>query len=94
MLLLSTPTPPPPPPPSLSLFRPSFFRVNSYFIHVIYRTRFTWEKVEDLKMEHCYIAPDYALEAQLFQVVDLAYCFHASRLSLNVVILTERDKRS
>ncbi|PPS11699.1 hypothetical protein GOBAR_AA08941 [Gossypium barbadense] len=29
--------------------------------------RFTWEKVEDLKMEHCYIAPDYALEAQLFQ---------------------------
>ncbi|XVE69212.1 hypothetical protein DITRI_Ditri09bG0133600 [Diplodiscus trichospermus] len=29
--------------------------------------RFTWEKVEDLKMEHCYIAPDYALEARLFQ---------------------------
>ncbi|OMO59046.1 Actin-related protein [Corchorus capsularis] len=29
--------------------------------------RFTWEKVEDLKMEHCYIAADYALEARLFQ---------------------------
>ncbi|KAE8670754.1 Actin-related protein 5 [Hibiscus syriacus] len=29
--------------------------------------RFTWEKVEDLKMEHCYIAPNYALEARLFQ---------------------------
>ncbi|PPR87334.1 hypothetical protein GOBAR_AA33357 [Gossypium barbadense] len=28
--------------------------------------RFTWEKIEDLKMEHCYIAPDYALEARLF----------------------------
>ncbi|PKI46586.1 actin-related protein 5 isoform X2 [Punica granatum] len=30
-------------------------------------TKFTWEKVEDLKMEHCYIAPDYAAEARLFQ---------------------------
>ncbi|KAK4277951.1 hypothetical protein QN277_015865 [Acacia crassicarpa] len=29
--------------------------------------RFTWEKVEDLKMEHCYIAQDYASEAQLFR---------------------------
>ncbi|XP_062157173.1 actin-related protein 5 isoform X1 [Alnus glutinosa] len=29
--------------------------------------RFTWEKVEDLKMEHCYIAPDYFSEARLFQ---------------------------
>ncbi|XP_059456188.1 actin-related protein 5 isoform X2 [Corylus avellana] len=29
--------------------------------------RFTWEKAEDLKMEHCYIAPDYFSEAQLFQ---------------------------
>ncbi|KAM6582274.1 hypothetical protein CsatB_009276 [Cannabis sativa] len=29
--------------------------------------RFTWEKVEDLKMEHCYIAQDYGSEAQLFQ---------------------------
>ncbi|GMI90297.1 ACTIN-RELATED PROTEIN 5, actin-related protein 5 [Hibiscus trionum] len=29
--------------------------------------RFTWEKIEDLKMEHCYIAPDYALEVRLFQ---------------------------
>ncbi|PNY13280.1 actin-related protein 5-like [Trifolium pratense] len=32
-----------------------------------YRARFTWEKVEDLKMEHCYIALDYVSEAQLFQ---------------------------
>ncbi|XP_058786598.1 actin-related protein 5-like isoform X1 [Vicia villosa] len=29
--------------------------------------RFTWEKVEDLKMEHCYVAPDYVSEARLFQ---------------------------
>ncbi|KAI9100171.1 hypothetical protein K1719_024389 [Acacia pycnantha] len=29
--------------------------------------RFTWEKVEDLKMEHCYIAQDYVSEAQLFR---------------------------
>lgn len=29
--------------------------------------RLTWEKVEDLKMEHCYIATDYASEARLFQ---------------------------
>ncbi|KAM5556445.1 actin-related protein 5 [Rosa sericea] len=29
--------------------------------------RFTWEKVEDLKMEHCYIALDYMSEARLFQ---------------------------
>lgn len=29
--------------------------------------RFTWEKVEDLKMEHCFVAPDYTSEAQLFQ---------------------------
>ncbi|XP_058109598.1 actin-related protein 5 isoform X2 [Magnolia sinica] len=30
-------------------------------------TSITWDKVEDLKMEHCYIAPDYASELQLFQ---------------------------
>ncbi|GAB2299798.1 Actin- protein 5 [Dionaea muscipula] len=29
--------------------------------------RLTWEKVEDLKMEHCYIAPDYFSEVRLFQ---------------------------
>ncbi|KAJ1389405.1 Actin family [Sesbania bispinosa] len=29
--------------------------------------RFTWEKVEDLKMEHCYIAPDYVSESRLFK---------------------------
>ncbi|KAF8395541.1 hypothetical protein HHK36_019489 [Tetracentron sinense] len=27
----------------------------------------TWEKVEDLKMEHCYVALDYASEVRLFQ---------------------------
>jgi hypothetical protein len=36
------------------------------------RARFTWEKVEDLKMEHCYIAPDYFSEARLFQVMCMA----------------------
>ncbi|KAI3757952.1 hypothetical protein L6452_05496 [Arctium lappa] len=30
-------------------------------------SRLTWEKVEDLKMEHCYITPDYASEVRLFQ---------------------------
>ncbi|XP_057978938.1 actin-related protein 5 isoform X2 [Malania oleifera] len=30
-------------------------------------SRITWEKVEDLKMEHCYIAPDYSSEVRLFQ---------------------------
>ncbi|KAA8539478.1 hypothetical protein F0562_026170 [Nyssa sinensis] len=30
-------------------------------------SRLTWEKVEDLKMEHCYIALDYASEVRLFQ---------------------------
>ncbi|XP_021769010.1 actin-related protein 5-like isoform X2 [Chenopodium quinoa] len=29
--------------------------------------KFTWEKVEDLKMEHGYIAQDYASEVKLFQ---------------------------
>ncbi|XP_010690839.2 actin-related protein 5 isoform X1 [Beta vulgaris subsp. vulgaris] len=29
--------------------------------------KLTWEKVEDLKMEHCYIAQDYASEVKLFQ---------------------------
>nr|GME05105.1 actin-related protein 5 isoform X1 [Ipomoea batatas] len=29
--------------------------------------KLTWEKVEDLKMEHCYIAADYASEVRLFQ---------------------------
>lgn len=27
----------------------------------------SWEKVEELKMEHCYVATDYSLELQLFQ---------------------------
>ncbi|PPD98223.1 hypothetical protein GOBAR_DD04723 [Gossypium barbadense] len=43
--------------------------------------RFTWEKVEDLKMEHCYIAPDYALEAQLFQV---NYCDRKAARKRNI----------
>ncbi|KAL2227501.1 actin-related protein 5 [Sesamum indicum] len=33
-------------------------------------SKLTWEKVEDLKMEHCYIAPDYAAEVRLFQKGD------------------------
>lgn len=33
-------------------------------------TKLTWEKVEDLKMEHCYIAPDYTSEVRLFQKGD------------------------
>lgn len=30
----------------------------------------TWEKVEDLKMEHCYVAEDYTSEVRLFQKGD------------------------
>ncbi|XP_051143090.1 actin-related protein 5 isoform X2 [Andrographis paniculata] len=30
-------------------------------------SKLTWEKVEELKMEHCYIAPDYLSEVRLFQ---------------------------
>ncbi|KAL2558137.1 Actin-related protein 5 [Forsythia ovata] len=33
-------------------------------------SKLTWEKVEDLKMEHCYIATDYESEVQLFQKGD------------------------
>ncbi|KAM7270723.1 hypothetical protein ACFE04_029937 [Oxalis oulophora] len=29
---------------------------------------FSWEKAEDLKMEHCYLAQDYAAEARMFQL--------------------------
>ncbi|XP_028196274.1 actin-related protein 5-like isoform X1 [Glycine soja] len=49
------------------------FHVTDYLKQLLslkyphHMTRFTWEKVEDLKMEHCYIAPDYASEARLFQ---------------------------
>lgn len=35
--------------------------------HPQHMAKLTWEKVEDLKMEHCYIAPDYFSDAQLFQ---------------------------
>lgn len=40
-----------------------------FFKNTFNRSRITWEKVEDLKMEHCYIATDYASEARLFQVL-------------------------
>ncbi|KAK6156195.1 hypothetical protein DH2020_010443 [Rehmannia glutinosa] len=30
-------------------------------------SKLTWEKVEDLKMEHCYIAPDYARKFDCFR---------------------------
>ncbi|CAH9079453.1 unnamed protein product [Cuscuta epithymum] len=32
--------------------------------------KLTWEKVEDLKMEHCYIAADYTSEVRMFQKGD------------------------
>ncbi|KAL6580088.1 Actin-related protein 5 [Orobanche minor] len=35
--------------------------------HPHHMSKLTWEKVEDLKMEECYIAPDYASEVRLFQ---------------------------
>nr|KYP44751.1 Actin-related protein 5 [Cajanus cajan] len=49
------------------------FHVTDYLKQLLslkypyHMSRFTWEKVEDLKMEHCYIALDYASEARLFQ---------------------------
>ncbi|XP_050210668.1 actin-related protein 5 isoform X2 [Mercurialis annua] len=49
------------------------FHVTDYLKQLLslkyphHMARFTWEKIEDLKMEHCYIAPDYASEARLFQ---------------------------
>lgn len=46
------------------------------YIYINDRARFTWEKVEDLKMEHCYIAPDYMSEARLFQVLQLLFPIH------------------
>lgn len=49
------------------------FHVSDYLKQLLslkyphHMSRITWEKVEDLKMEHCYIATDYASEARLFQ---------------------------
>ncbi|XP_027329744.1 actin-related protein 5-like isoform X1 [Abrus precatorius] len=49
------------------------FHVTDYLKQLLslkypyHSARFTLEKVEDLKMEHCYIAPDYVSEARLFQ---------------------------
>lgn len=45
----------------------------SDYVYLCNRARLTWEKVEDLKMEHCYIAPDYVSEARLFQVLMIAF---------------------
>ncbi|KEH34721.1 putative Actin family [Medicago truncatula] len=48
------------------------FHVTDYFQRLLslkypyHMARFTWEKVEDLKMEHCYVAQDYVSEARLF----------------------------
>ncbi|AAG51035.1 actin-like protein; 86009-89485 [Arabidopsis thaliana] len=41
------------------------YHVTDYLKQLL--SRFTWEKAEDLKLEHCYIAPDYASEIRLFQ---------------------------
>ncbi|KAI4307614.1 hypothetical protein L6164_030785 [Bauhinia variegata] len=49
------------------------FHVTDYLKQLLslkypyHMARFTWEKVEDLKMEHCYIAQDYVAEARYFQ---------------------------
>lgn len=54
----------------------------------------TWEKVEDLKMEHCYIAPDYAAEARLFQVMSEPFLFFDHlRLMLRLFYREEPKKR-
>lgn len=42
----------------------------------ICRSSITWEKAEDMKMEHCYVAEDYLSELELFQVeVCFSLCF-------------------
>ncbi|KAK2984334.1 hypothetical protein RJ640_009363 [Escallonia rubra] len=53
---------------SLCVFEFSLSTESQFMKHVaVLISRLTWEKVEDLKMEHCYIAPDYASEVRLFQ---------------------------
>ena len=36
---------------------------------VICSNNITWEKAEELKQEHCYIAEDYHEELRIFQVL-------------------------
>ncbi|KAJ9545576.1 hypothetical protein OSB04_025283 [Centaurea solstitialis] len=38
-------------------------------------SRLTWEKVEDLKMEHCYITPDYAFEKGAKEAEEKTRCW-------------------
>lgn len=45
-----------------------FFIIFSLIESLLNSSKLTWEKVEDLKKEHSYIAPDYASEVQIFQV--------------------------
>lgn len=47
----------------------SFACFSGFILECLNRSKLTWEKVEELKMEYCYIAADYASEVQLFQVI-------------------------
>ncbi|KAJ8438455.1 hypothetical protein Cgig2_027135 [Carnegiea gigantea] len=52
-----------------SLLKESLFLKHAAELMLVDTTSWlTWEKVEDLKMEHCYIAEDYAAEISLFKV--------------------------
>ena len=63
------------------------------------RSRLTWEKVEELKMEHCYISEDYVSESRLFQVNTISFhphdllifnFYHSNLQTLNIVSFTFR----
>lgn len=64
----------------------SQYCLSKYLIILITcnRARFTWEKVEDLKMEHCYIAQDYFSEVRLFQVMCITFLLPFSFKSLTI----------
>lgn len=45
------------------------FILENDVIDFVDRNSLTWEKVEELKQEHCYIAEDYHDELGIFEVV-------------------------
>ncbi|KAF2296079.1 hypothetical protein GH714_036005 [Hevea brasiliensis] len=74
------------------------YRVTGYLKQLLslkyahHTARFTREQVEDMKMEYCYIAPGYASEARLFQVVLSAYAPFRSLNFNSCNYVAERDQ--
>lgn len=50
------------------------------------RSNITWEKAEELKIEHCYVAQDFASELQQFQVEYLLFLTFFYQLTFNVCL--------